>query len=247
MKMYGLRRPQRADRVVADRADRRLDDRWRSRRRRSRRGTAPVPASCGRRVRSNSTPAGQDRVQTGEDRRQPEPVERDPDELLGSAARVGRAPVGPRPGSLESTAVRPSASRSADARRLRTPPPHPTPLGRAAPRRSSATVDRSRTSRRSVAAGRHEPEEGPVERVDPGRGHPDPAEAEGEHRVLAVAGVVVGRAVGGSARARLAWPPNASWSAASRWATGSLGCQASSSQRAPTSVSARPWIRPWRR
>ena len=88
-----------------------------------------------------------------------------------------------------------------------------------------------------------EPEERPVERVDPGRDDPDRAEAEGEDRVLAVAGVVMRRPVA-ARTARLAWPPKRSWSAPSRCATGSPACQASSSQRAPTSVSARPWIRP---
>ena len=44
--------------------------------------------------------------------------------------------------------------------------------------------------------------------------------------------------------ARFAWPPNRSCRAPRRWPTGSSGRQASSSQRAPTSVSARPWIRP---
>ena len=89
-----------------------------------------------------------------------------------------------------------------------------------------------------------EPEERPVERVDPGRDDADPPEAEREDRVLAVARVVVRRRRRGSATARFACPPNRSWSAASRWAAGSSGCQASSSQRAPTSVSARPWMRP---
>ena len=42
-----------------------------------------------------------------------------------------------------------------------------------------------------------EPEDGPVERIDPGRRQPDPAEAKGEDRVLVVAGVVMDGPVGG--------------------------------------------------
>ena len=57
-------------------------------------------------------------------------------------------------------------------------------------------------------AGRDEPEERPVERVDPGRDHADPSELEREDRVLAVAGVVRRRAIGRDDReVRLAAEP----------------------------------------
>ena len=42
-------------------------------------------------------------------------------------------------------------------------------------------------------SGRHEPEQRAIERIDPGRGETDPAQAEREDRVLAVARVVVRR------------------------------------------------------
>ena len=46
-------------------------------------------------------------------------------------------------------------------------------------------------------AGRHEPEDRSVERIDPGRDDSDAAQSEAEHGVLVVARVVVRRAVGG--------------------------------------------------
>ena len=103
--------------------------------------------------------------------------------------------------------ARPSTSRAGEDVTAAAPRPSYA-LGTASPRGSSATVDRTRTSRRSVARRGHEPEQRAIERVDPGRGDPDPSEPEREDRVLAVAGVVVRRAVGGQDRqVRLAAEP----------------------------------------
>ena len=67
---------------------------------------------------------------------------------------------------------------------------------------------------------------------------------EREHRVLGVARVVVDGAVARSAARGWPGPPNCRWSARSCAAGGWSSVHASSSQRCPTSVSARPWMRP---
>ena len=85
---------------------------------------------------------------------------------------------------------------------------HPTRRRSPCRSRSSDTVVRSGTKPALGGARRDEPEERPVERVDPGRDHPDPAEPEREDRVLAVARVVRRRAIGGDDReVRLAAEP----------------------------------------
>ena len=147
-------------------------------------------------------------LEPGEDRRQAEPVERDPDELRGSAggSSDGRSrcrvrlrcrvcdhrPVLRRDGfdDMNARVVVPLRPRSRDTARRSYATVRGVPSGPSATRRSE----------------RHEPpvggtrgdeaEQRSIERVDAGRDEADPAEPEREDRVLAIARVVMRRAVG---------------------------------------------------
>ncbi len=162
-----LATPPARDRVVGDRADRRLDDHGdhgaADRDEEQRPSRVLLVDEAG-----ELEPAGQDRVQAGEDRRQPEPVERDPDAARGSAG--GRS----------------GGHRAADPRWLdpsRRVPPRREPARRAgsgaapilrARNGVSAGIQRDRgphPDQPAIGGGRrHEPEQRPIERVDPGRG-----------------------------------------------------------------------------
>ena len=213
--MYGLRRPQRLDRVVADRADRRLDD-------------DPTMNSRARSMTARDEPSGPGVVDEAVELEPRLDRERRPPRRSrsgrASRARSGRGPAAstavgrpptaaavspcrtrgrsssvlPPPGNARCASVRRDArprSRESAWRRIAAPSG-----GGGAPSGASATATPGRTRRRSVGARRRELEQRPVDRVEPRRDDPDPPEPEGEDRVLLVAGVVGDRPVAGDRR-----------------------------------------------